>query len=49
MVWDLYINPNWIKEGVPYLWKKSIIIPIYKEGDKSDYNSNRVISLLSTP
>jgi hypothetical protein len=26
----------WNKEGLPEEWKESIIVPIYKEGDKTD-------------
>jgi hypothetical protein len=30
------INSVWNKEGLPDEWKESIIVPIYKEGDKTD-------------
>jgi hypothetical protein len=42
------INSIWYKEELPEEWKKSIIIPIYKEGDKTDCSNYRDISLMST-
>jgi hypothetical protein len=36
----------WNKEELPQQWKESIIIPIYKNGDKADSNNYRGISLL---
>jgi hypothetical protein len=38
----------WNKEELPQQWKLSIIVPIYKKGDKNDFNNYRGISLLST-
>jgi hypothetical protein len=38
----------WNKEELPQQWKESIIVPIYKKGDKTDCNNYQGISLLST-
>jgi hypothetical protein len=38
----------WNKEELPHRWKKSIVVPIHKEGDKTDYSNYQGISLLST-
>jgi hypothetical protein len=42
------INSVWNKEELPDQWKESIFVPIHKKCDKTDYNSYRGISLLST-
>jgi hypothetical protein len=42
------IGALWNKEELPQQWKESIIAPIYKNGDKTDCNNYRGISLLST-
>ena len=36
----------WNKEELPDEWKESIIVPVYKKGDKTDCNNYRGISLL---
>ena len=38
----------WNKEELPKELKESILVPIYKKGDKTDCNSYRGISLLPT-
>jgi hypothetical protein len=35
-------------EELPGEWKESIIVPVYKKGDKTDCSNNRGISHLST-
>jgi hypothetical protein len=42
------INSIWNKKELPEQWKESIIVPIYKKGDKTDCSYYRGISLLST-
>jgi hypothetical protein len=41
-----HINSVWSKEELPNQWKESIIVPIYKKGDKTDCSQG--ISPLST-
>ena len=36
----------WNKEELPEEWKESIIVPIYKKGDKTDSNNYKGMSLL---
>jgi hypothetical protein len=43
------INCIWSKEELPDQWKESIILPIHKKGDKTDYSNYRGIQLLSNP
>jgi hypothetical protein len=38
----------WNKEELPEDWKESVIVTIYKKGDKTDCNNYRGISLLPT-
>jgi hypothetical protein len=38
----------WNKVELPQQWKESIIVPVYKKGDKTDCNNYQGISLLST-
>ena len=43
-----FIFSVWNKEELPEAWKESIIVPIYKKGDKADCSNYRGISLLPT-
>jgi hypothetical protein len=38
----------WNKEELPEEWKDSVIVPVYKKGDKRDCSNYQGISLLST-
>jgi len=38
----------WNKEELPEEWKESIIVSIYKKGDKTNCSNYRDISLLTT-
>jgi hypothetical protein len=42
------IKMIWNKEELPHQWKKSIVVPSHKKGDKTDCSNYRGISLLST-
>jgi len=42
------INSIRNKEELPEEWKESIILPVYKKGDKTNCNNYRGISFLST-
>jgi hypothetical protein len=42
------INSIWSKEELPEEWRESIIFPIFKKGDKTDYSDYRGISFLPT-
>jgi hypothetical protein len=42
------INSIWNKEELPEEWKESIIVLVYKKGDKTDCSDYRGISLLPT-
>jgi hypothetical protein len=41
------INFIWNKEELPDQWKESIIVTIYKKGNKNYCSNHRAISLLS--
>ena len=43
-----FLNSIWNKEELPEEWKESIIVPIYKKGDKTGRSNYRGISLLLT-
>ena len=43
-----FINSIWNKEEFPPEWKESIIVPLYKKGDKTDCSNYTGISLLPT-
>jgi hypothetical protein len=42
------INSILNKEEFPDQWKEPTIAPVYKKGDKTEYNDYRGISLLSS-
>jgi hypothetical protein len=41
-------NCIWNKEELHNQWKESIIVPVYKTGDKTDYSNYCEISLVRT-
>ena len=41
------INSIWNKEELPEQWKESVIVPVYKNGDKTDCSNYRGLSLLT--
>jgi hypothetical protein len=41
------INSIWNKEELPDQWKESVIVPVYKKVDKTDFSNYHGISLLS--
>jgi len=38
------MNSVWNKEELPEEWKKSVIVPIYKNGDKTDCTVYKILS-----
>jgi hypothetical protein len=46
LVLQLDIISIWNKEELPDQWKESILVPVYKKGDKTDCSNYRGISLL---
>jgi hypothetical protein len=44
----MLIKLIWNKVELPHQWKESIVVPIHKQGDKTDYSNYRGISLLPT-
>jgi len=44
----MFINSIWNKEELSDEWKESIILRIYKKGDKTDCSNYRGISFLPT-
>jgi hypothetical protein len=42
------LNSIWNNEELPDQWKESIIVPIYRKGDKTNCNNYRGISPLLT-
>jgi hypothetical protein len=43
-----FIDSIWNKDELPDQWKESIIVLVYKKGDKTDCSNYREIPLLST-
>jgi len=44
----LILNSIWNEQQIPEVWKDSIIVPLYKKGNKTHCSNYRGISLLST-
>jgi len=40
-----FIISVWSKEELPEEWKESVIVPIFKKGDKTDCSNCRGVSL----
>jgi hypothetical protein len=38
----------WNKEELPHQWKESIVVPVHKKGDKTEFSNYRGISVLPT-
>ena len=47
--YDIYklIISIWNKEELPEEWKESIVVPVYRKGDKTDCSNYKGISILS--
>jgi len=43
-----YTSVVWNKEKLPEQCKESIVVPVYKKGDKTERSNYKVVSLLST-
>jgi hypothetical protein len=41
-------NEIWIQETVPVPWTRSIVVPIYKKGQRTDCSNHRGISLIAS-
>ena len=44
---NILINSSWNKEELPEEWKESVILPIYKKGDKIDFSNYKACHFLS--
>ncbi|KAK2705998.1 hypothetical protein QYM36_016128 [Artemia franciscana] len=45
---ELYnlLTDVWVNEYIPEEWRTSVIIPVFKKGDRADYTNYRGISLI---